>query len=201
MTHICVSTLTIIGSDNGLLPGRRLAIIWTNVRILLIRTLETNSNEILSEIHTFSFKMMYLKMSSTKWRQCCLGHKCVKETFLSTILSNLPNPFYHKTRISSWWRHQMEAFSLLLTLYEGNTPVTDGSPSQRPVTCSFDVFFDLRLNKRLSKQSRRRWFETASRSLWRNCNVAPSLDNTNTNIVMPCLKTNETSCLQAWTTS
>ena len=43
--------------------------------------------------------------------------------------------------------------------------------SQRPVTRSFDVFFDLRLNKRLSRQSRRWWFETPSRSLWRHCNV------------------------------
>ena len=49
-------------------------------------------------------------------------------------------------------------------------PVTGGFPSQRPVTRSFDVFFDLRLNKRLVKQSRRRWFGTPSRSLWRQCN-------------------------------
>ena len=44
------------------------------------------------------------------------------------------------------------------------------------VTRSFDVFFDLRLNKRLSKQSRRRWFETPSRSLWRHCNVVQNSD-------------------------
>ena len=48
-------------------------------------------------------------------------------------------------------------------------PVTGTFPSQRPVMRSFDVFFDLRLNKRLSKQSRRRWFETPWRSLWRHC--------------------------------
>ena len=53
----------------------------------------------------------------------------------------------------------------------GLPPVTGGFPSQRPVTQSFDVFFDLRLNKRLSKQSGRRWFEMASRSLWRHCNA------------------------------
>ena len=46
-----------------------------------------------------------------------------------------------------------------------------GFPSQRPMTPSFDVFFDLRPNKRLSKQSRRWWFETPSRSLWRHCNA------------------------------
>ena len=74
-------------------------------------------------------------------------------------------------RDRSWWRHQMETFSMLLALCAGNSPVTSEFPSQRPVTRSFDVFFDLRLNKRLSKQSRCRWFETSSRSLWRQCNV------------------------------
>ena len=72
-THICVSKLTIIGSDNGLTPGRRQAIIWTNAGILLIRTLGTNFSEIFSEIHTFLFKKMHLKMSSGKWRPSCLG--------------------------------------------------------------------------------------------------------------------------------
>ena len=48
---------------------------------------------------------------------------------------------------------------------------TGGFPSHRPVTRSFEVFFHLRLKKRLSKQSRRPWFETTSRSLWRHCNV------------------------------
>ena len=43
-------------------------------------------------------------------------------------------------------------------------------PPQRPVTRSFDVFFDLRMNKRLSKQSRRRWFETPPLPIWRHCN-------------------------------
>ena len=65
----------------------------------------------------------------------------------------------------------METFSALLALCARNSPVTGESPSQRPVTRSFDVFFDLRLNKPLSKQSRRRWFETPLRSLWRHCNV------------------------------
>ena len=52
----------------------------------------------------------------------------------------------------------------------GNPLVTGEFPSQRPVKRSFDIFFDLRMNKRSSKQSRRRWFETASRFLWRHCN-------------------------------
>ena len=73
MTHICVSKLTIIGSDNGLSPGRRQAIIWTNAEILLIELPGTSFSEILIEIHTISFKKMQLKMSSAKWRPFCLG--------------------------------------------------------------------------------------------------------------------------------
>ena len=68
MTHICVSKLTIIGSDNGLSPGRRQAIIWTNAGMLLIRPLRTNVSEIVIGVQTFSFRKMELKMSSAKWR-------------------------------------------------------------------------------------------------------------------------------------
>ena len=64
----------------------------------------------------------------------------------------------------------METFSALLALCEGNSPVTFELPSQRPVTRSFDFFFDLCLNKRLSKQRWGCWFETPLRSLWRHCN-------------------------------
>ena len=73
MTHICVGNLTIIGSDNGLSPGRRQAITWTNVGILLIGPLWTNFSERLIEIHTFSFNKIHLKMSSGKWRPFSLG--------------------------------------------------------------------------------------------------------------------------------
>ena len=69
----------------------------------------------------------------------------------------------------SWWRHQMETFSALLTLCVGNSPVTGEFATQRPLTRSFHVFFDLRLNKRLSKHSWVWWFETPSCSLWRHC--------------------------------
>ena len=59
----------------------------------------------------------------------------------------------------AWWRHQVETFSALMAICAGNSSVTGEFPTQRPVTRSFDVFFDLRLNKRLSKQSWSRWFE------------------------------------------
>ena len=61
-------------------------------------------------------------------------------------------------------------FSALLAICAGNSPVPDEFLAQRPVTRSFDVFFDLRLNKRLSKQSWGWWSETPPRSLWRQCN-------------------------------
>ena len=71
----------------------------------------------------------------------------------------------------SWWRHQMETFSALLAICAGNSPVPGEFPTQRPVTRSFDVYFDLRPNKRLSKQSWGWWFEPQSRPLWHHRNV------------------------------
>ena len=73
VTHICVSNLTIIGSDNGLSPGRRQAIIWTSDGILWIGSLGRNFSEILIEFLIFWFKKMRLNVSSAKWRPFCLG--------------------------------------------------------------------------------------------------------------------------------
>ena len=70
----------------------------------------------------------------------------------------------------SWWRHQMETFSALLAYCAGNSPVTGEFPGQRPVTWTYDVFFDSRLHQHLSKQWRHRRFETPSCSLWRHFN-------------------------------
>ena len=71
VTHICVSDLTSIGSDNGLSPGRRQAIIRTNAGILLLTPLGTNFSEFLVEILIFSFKKMRFKVSSAKRRPFC----------------------------------------------------------------------------------------------------------------------------------
>ena len=101
-THICVSKLTIIGSDNGLSPCRRQAIIWTNAGTLLIRPLATNFSEISIEIHIFSFKNIHLKMSSGKWRPFCLS---------LSVLSNFdPVLGHHITSAVQWhkgvwWLH------------------------------------------------------------------------------------------------
>ena len=77
--------------------------------------------------------------------------------------------------ILSWWRHQMATFSALLARCARNSPVTGEFSAQRPMTWSFDVFFDLSLNNRLSKQSWGWWFEMPLHSLWRHCNACNPL--------------------------
>ena len=95
MTHISADKLNIIGSDNGLSPGRHQAIIWTNTGILLIGPLGTNFSEILIEIQTFSLKKIHLKMLSVK---CCafrLG--------LNMLTLNVQGPSYlGLSRSISW---------------------------------------------------------------------------------------------------
>ena len=103
VTHICVSKLTIIASDNGLSPGRRQAIIWTSAGILLIGPLGTNFSEILIEIITFSFKKMRLKVSSAKWRPCCLGLNVLRMGHQERIAS------YDRHGYTSYWPDHKEA--------------------------------------------------------------------------------------------
>ena len=101
---------------------------------------------------------------------CPLGRDVCVQNFMMTSWHG--NAF-HITgpRIDdACWRHQMETFSALLAICEGNSPVSGEFPAQRPVTLSFHVFFYLRLNKRVSKQWWGWWFETLSRPLWRHCN-------------------------------
>ena len=83
VTHICISILSIIGSDNGLSPGRRQTIIWTSAGILLIWPLGTNFSETLIKIHTFSFKKMHLERLSAKWRPFCIGLNVLNDDLLS----------------------------------------------------------------------------------------------------------------------
>ena len=91
---------------------------------------------------------------------------------LKFILAVLVKPWsrFDVEEAPTWWRHQIETFSALLAICAGNSPITGEFPTQRPVTRSFDGFFDLHLNKRLSKQSRGWWSEMPSRPLRRHCN-------------------------------
>ena len=109
-----------------------------------------------------------LKMSISKFASFCWD---------SIVLSNRHNADYKVTHISYeiflvWWYHQMGTFSALLAFCAGNSPVTGEFHTQRPVIYSLDVFFDLRLNQQISKQWRRRWFETPLCWLWRHCNCS-----------------------------
>ena len=85
------------------------------------------------------------------------------------------NMLVTKLHPQTWWHHQMETFSALLALCVGNSLVTGEFLSQRLVMWSFDVFFDLCLNIRLSKQSWGWGFEMPSRSLWHHCNEATAI--------------------------
>ena len=100
VTHICVSKLTIIASYNGLSPGRRQAIIWTNAGILSIGLLGTNFSDFLIEILTFSFKRMRLKMPSAKWRLLRLGLNELKAIQVN------PSP--------KWKCHEMKSYGRIL---------------------------------------------------------------------------------------
>ena len=130
VTHMCVSKRTIIGWDNGLSPGRRQAIIWTNAGILLIGHSGTNFSEILIEIVTFSFKKMRLKVSSAKWRPFCLGLNVLNAHYMNWCC-------WHTT---TWWPHNMETLSPLLFLWRENPTMIGGIPNKRPAMRWFDVF-------------------------------------------------------------
>ena len=112
VTHICVGTNTNIGSDNGLSPGRRQAIIWTNAGILLIGPLGTNVSGILSEIHTFSFKKIHLKMSSGKYpfclglnvlTHCLLGYRVIISEHISSSSALLVKFSQVNDTVHLWW--------------------------------------------------------------------------------------------------
>ena len=92
MTQICIGKLTIIGSENGFLPGRHQAIIWTNDGILLI-ALVANFSEILVELHIVPSKKMHLKMSFAKRGPFCLG---------LNVLTFIVDAFYVTSGYISW---------------------------------------------------------------------------------------------------
>ena len=108
VTHICVSKLTIIGSDNVLSPGRRQAIIWTNAGILLIGPLRTNLSEIFIEIYTFSFKKMHFKMTSGKWQPFCLGPNVLALRWHRVLKSFINKDlFIPHTYLKAWWLKEL----------------------------------------------------------------------------------------------
>ena len=159
VSHISISKLTVIGSDNGLLPVQHQAIIWTSAAILLIRPKGTYFSEILSKIKKFIEENAFENVTCKVAPFCPGGDELMglwmitdyfvptKHTSLhaSTIQTYLnirksPGISGHKVKFHSWWHHQMEVFSTLLAICAGNSPVTGEFPAQRPVMRSFDVF-------------------------------------------------------------
>ena len=114
------------------------------------------------------------RRNSDDLAQCRPNHKPEIRHFIKSsitafprhgiVMISVPTPY-------SWWSNKMETFSAILAICAGNWPVPGEFPAQKPVTRSFDVFFDLRLNQRLIKQSWGWWFETLPRPVWRQCNV------------------------------
>ena len=111
VTHIWVSKLAIIGSDNGLSPDRRQAIVWTNAGILLIGPLGTNFSEVLIGIQTFSFKKMHMKISSAKMAAILPRPQCVK--IWSQLISKpdvrysaIPDSKVHGANMGPIWGRQ-----------------------------------------------------------------------------------------------
>ena len=100
----------------------------------------------------------------------CRGQMCANILVCMSRTHPTTQTDYRCTCKYSWRFNQMKTFSALLSLCAGNTPVTGEFTSQRPVTRRFGVFFDLRLDKRLSKQWWGWWFETPPCTLWRHCN-------------------------------
>ena len=120
---------------------------------------------------TESNKDMQITIGSRTWRRRDMGIISTLLAFVREIhLKTASNMELLCLPVLTWWRHKKETFSALLAICAGNPPVTGEFPAQRPVTRSFDVFFDLPLNKRLSKQWWGWWFETPLRPLWRHCN-------------------------------
>ena len=158
VTHVCVSKLTISDSDNGLSPGLRQAIIWTNARILLIGSLGTNFSEISIGIQTFSFTKMHLEMPSAKWRPFCLGlNVLMVSTFYSffgfytsirfpgyCVASKIALTFFLNTRIMIYVWTSSTIFHLNTTLSSYLKYLARFLPAQGQTL----------KNNRLAKQSR-----------------------------------------------
>ena len=138
-----------------------------NMYMQMIAQNDTMQSLLFSRFHILQRIDMIMLCFSAKVNIVTLNKNA--SAYLCAILLN--NFFINYiTQSGAWWRHQMETFSALLAICAGNSPVSGEFPAQMPVTRSFDVFFDLRLNKRLSKQSWGWWFETLPRPLWRHSN-------------------------------
>ena len=138
LTHICVSKLIIVGSDNGLSPGRRQTIIWTNAGIVLIGPLGTNFSEIIIEIHAFSFMKMHLNMSFGKRRPFCLG--------LNVLTTKTPRQcvmVYLSNRLGSAWYCYIRARFNIKTVFPryGDSHVKDKTVGETVLSITWESLY------------------------------------------------------------
>ena len=190
VAHICVSKLTIIGSDNGLSPGRRQAIVWTNARILLIRPPKGRINNILALvqiklpwncnrnsnvfIQENALENVVCEMASISSRPQCVKWGCTVDHRLRSVrlcASNIactpPQSVIDKDmalcKERSWWWHGIETLSESLTCEETITPkyLTAPRAGNAKIWCPV-LLSDLFLKKKqkTKKQSKYRWCET-----------------------------------------
>ena len=192
LSHVSIETKFEIWSDSCVEIWRSTNATWPYSFYLIFITIIFHFASAVKKIEPFyhQFRNVYASLKSfcikIVWYvvhltpQCCFGDlpfSLSGSMYGVLLILLMPNLVYIFLTISltiscvPWWRHQMEIFSTLLTICAGNSPVTGEFPSQRPVTRRFDVFFDPRLNRRLSKQSWGWWFETPSCSLWRHCSA------------------------------
>ena len=129
LVYMASEILVIIGSSNGLSPGRLQAIIWTNARLLLIWPLGTNFSEIVIEIDIFSFKKMHLKISSGKCRPFCLGLNVLSQCYISVAKKKLHtitpvhtfrenNPAHKRLLHPSQWMFTTHLFNYMYILWQ-----------------------------------------------------------------------------------
>ena len=135
---------------------------WRDISIMTITSWDTLNGRV-QVVHFAGlclFTEIVLNCASTKglmiWHQSCRHKPGPKSMMISYRWYECLDIMLRNSNNHSWWRHQMETFSALLSLCAVNSPATGEFPSQRPVTRSCDVSLDLPLMKRLSKQSRRR---------------------------------------------
>ena len=119
-----------------------------------------------SNFNLLFMSKLLVAMHQICWHHVIIGAVCIVGVKLSRMLSRSMALWSLRAMMTS----SNGTISTLLTICAGNSQVTGELPAQRPVTRSFDVFFDLCLNKRWSKQWLSWWFETPSRPLWRHRN-------------------------------
>ena len=167
-TGNCIS----IVSSNGFSPLCHQATIRTNFAMLLAWSMGTNLSDTWNIIQNtnFSVNRMHLKVSSVEMSAICAGSNVRHISKSQCKLPQVRKLAWHRLGVFSIMMTSLNGnISALLALCAGTSPIIGEFPAQRPVTQSLDVFFDLRLNKRLNKQSWGCWFEAPSGSLWRHC--------------------------------